>query len=129
MISSNHFLRPLPNKTPQSRIQLAQNLSQFPKLLVLSSSIDQNPRTPYILIDLYSLATARLLDGVPAEVTTSVWSAAYGMYAKGLSFHHVDERNTPVSKLDSCFRSLRRGLEHRNREVRIKAGYDDHRNY
>ena len=83
---------------------------------------DQSDDCPYTaLTRLAAVATARLLDGRPDDLTAEVWKETYKAFA--LALEKVLGNPAPiVLDLEQTAQSLRKGLTHVQRGVRLAAG-------
>lgn len=76
---------------------------------------------PSALTRLAVVATARLLDGRPDELVVEVWKETYKAFALALEKGLVNP--APIGlDLEQTAKSLRKGLTHAQRGVRLAAG-------
>jgi len=111
--------RPLPETSAENRKFVAQRLQLFIKDLDSDSQPDGYPSAT--LVRLAVVATARLLDGRPDDLTVEVWRETYKAFALALEKGLVNSTPTMLD-LEQTAKSLRKGFTHAQRSVRLAAG-------
>lgn len=110
--------RPLPDSSAENRKLVAQRLQLLIKDL---DGEGQTSGCPSALIRLAVVATARLLDGRPDDLNVEVWKETYKAFA--LALEKALSNSAPIMlDLEHTAKSLRKGLTHAQRGVRLAAG-------
>lgn len=121
-LESNSRHRPLHATSAQTRVSLAEHLSRLPCILV---HFDQSEcswtedRLQLRIIPALLTVLARLLDGREDEVTSLVRRQTYDVLAKALKHHNLH----PDEGMDHVGDMILRGIGHKDRSVRLGAGY------
>lgn len=116
---SSRASRPLPDSSAENRKLVAQRLQLLIKDIDSEGQTDD--RSSAALIRLAIVATARLLDGRPDDLTIEVWKETYKALAFALEKGSVNSAPTTLD-VDQTAKSLRKGLMHAQRGVRLAAG-------
>ena len=111
--------RPLPDSSAENRKLVAQRLQLLIRDLDSEDQISGYPSAA--LIRLAVVATARLLDGRPDELTVQVWKETYKAFALALEKGLLNSAPTMLD-LEQTARGLKKGLTHAQRGVRLAAG-------
>lgn len=111
--------RPLPDSSAENRKLVAQRLQLLIKELDTEGQVSGFPFAA--LIRLAIVATARLLDGHPGDLTVEVWKETYKAFALALEKSLLNSAPTMLD-LEQTAKSLRKGLTHAHRGVRLAAG-------
>lgn len=116
--------RELSEKSKESRLRLAKHLIALPDHLVPPSQRGKEKPSPFSLLPLFILATSKLLNGPPKDVTLDVWRASLKALIEGLKRHHV-QRGFPLSSeisVEAALKLSQTGLQYVNRSIRLVAG-------
>lgn len=111
--------RPLPDSSAENRKVIAQRFQVFVKDLDCEDQPGGCPSAA--LIRLAVVATAKLLDGRPDDLTVEVWKETYKAFALALEKGLVNPAPIMLD-LEQTAKTLRKGLTHAQRGVRLAAG-------
>ncbi|KAG8815038.1 serine/threonine-protein kinase M1, partial [Serendipita sp. 399] len=115
------FSKDFSDKSTGERLEIAKDLLILPRQLLPSEDTKPNSRTTFSLLTLYTAATSRLLEGPPEVVTNAVRRCVYLALAEGIRKHCISPGQGFLD-LEKLLQALDKGLEHKNRPVRLAAG-------
>ena len=122
MISTHCDVRDIPDKGVSGRLRLARAILQLPSLLLPPEERKTDQRTEHSLIPLFLTAILRLTQGPDAQVNAEVWQISYAALLEATKRHRVNKQDIENAEIRVIIPAFTRGLEHKNRPVRLAAG-------
>jgi len=122
-MESNTRYRPLYATSAQTRVSLAEHLFKLPCTLAHFNRPECSSAEDTLqlrIIPAFLTVLARLLDGREDEVTLLVQRQTYDVLAKAMTHHNLH----PDDSMDHVGDMILRGIGHKDRSVRLSAGYD-----